>query len=44
VWLEILFGVLLYWPELADAIDDRVDEMNAQEEKELSMRRKKKKA
>ena len=44
VWLEILFGVLLYWPELADAIDDRVDEMNAQEEKELRLRRKKKKA
>ena len=42
VWLEILFGVLLYWPELADAIDDRVDEMNAQEEKELRLRRKKK--
>jgi uncharacterized membrane protein YGL010W len=44
VWLEILFGVLLYWPELADAIDDRVDEMNAQEEKELRLRRRKKKA
>ena len=26
-----MFGRLLYWPELADAIDDRVDEMNAKE-------------
>jgi len=43
VWLEVLFGVLLYWPELADEIDDRVDEMNAKEEKELRLKRKKKK-
>jgi hypothetical protein len=33
----------LYWPELADEIDDRVDEMNAKEEKELRLKRKKKK-
>jgi len=35
-----MFGVLLYWPELADAIDDRVDEMNAKEEVELRLKQK----
>ena len=42
VFLEVMFGVLLYWPELADAIDDRVDEMNAKEEVELRLKQKKK--
>jgi len=40
VFLEVMFGVLLYWPELADAIDDRVDEMNAKEEVELRLKQK----
>jgi len=36
VWLEVLFGLLLYEPDLADAIDERVDEMNAMEENEIN--------